>query len=243
MEVLIFENLLCSLFVSITVTQSLQQEVLQTFNPVLHHKEQQQECLLSQTTPLKTSSNFRTSELATGFKKQVLLIMPKSSAFFLCVLCLNFKGQDVPHYCSFRVHFSWKCCCNFTVTYLIQTAEILLNSSPNTASLHYKFIKLYTRIRLFLSSFLNIDQIYTKTATIYTHKAIFETKQNVLLAKRSRNTDFLPYFWCSHSVLVLARAFQAKHLINKWRLISASKLLQQEAPSSSCSEEGTAGIQ
>lgn len=95
---------------------------------------------------------------------------------------------------SFRVHFPSKCCCNLIGTHFIQTAVILLNSVPNVAPLHYELIQPYPRIRLFLSSFLNSDQICTKTVTIHTHKAIFETKQNVLLAKRSRNTDFLPYF-------------------------------------------------
>lgn len=118
-----------------------------------------------------------------------------------------------------------------------------LHSVPNATPLHYKLIQLYPRIRLFLSSFLKVDQIYIKPETIYTHKATFETKQNILLAKRLMNTDFLPYFWCSHSVLVLARASQAKHLINKWRTISESKLLKEKALSSSCSEKGARGIQ
>lgn len=167
--------------------------------------------------------------------------MPKSSAFFASISRVG-MCHITAHF-SFRVHFSWKCCCNLIGMYFIQIAVILLNSVPNVAPLHYKFTQLYPRIRLFLSSFLNSDQIYTKTVTIYTHKAIFETKQNVLLAKRSRNTDFLPYFWCSHSVLDLARASQAKHLINKWRLFSASKLLKQKAPSSASSEEGATGLQ
>lgn len=117
------------------------------------------------------------------------------------------------------------------------------HSVPNVTPLHYKLIQLYLRIELFLSSFLKADQIYIKPVTIFTHKAIFETEQNSLLAKQLMNTDFLPYFWCSHSVLLLAGVSQAKHLVNKWRIISASKLLEEKPLSSSCSEKGATGIQ
>lgn len=65
-----------------------------------------------------------------------------------------------------------------------QTAFIPLRSTPNVSPLHYKLIQLYPRIRLFLSSFLEVDQIYIKNSNDL-HRAISETKQNVLLAKNS----------------------------------------------------------
>lgn len=103
---------------------------------------------------------------------------------------------------SFRVHLSLslKCCCDLIGIYFIQTAVILLNSVPNVALLHYQLIQLYPRIRLFLSSFLNSDQIYTKTVTIYTHKAIFETKQNVCLV----NGQGILIFFLISDVLILS---------------------------------------